>query len=197
MADLGSTRRRTPRRSKRRRQRSAPTPSCPSSPRHRHRRRCRRCRARRGCPLPACRSAVARAAQRRAPYLRVRSRPASYGTVVTMDDVRALATTLPRSSEAFVRGRVKFRIGRIVYLSFSRDGQVMGFAFPKELREALVESEPEKFAMPSESDLRYHWVHARLAAIDATEMRELVEDAWAFCVPKRVVEEYAAEQGYG
>jgi hypothetical protein len=116
--------------------------------------------------------------------------------VVTVDEVRAFANTLPRSSEAFVRGRVKFRIGRIVYLSFSRDGTVMGFAFPKEWRDALVESEPEKFSLPSESDLRYHWVHVRLAAIDAAEMRELVEDAWAFCVPKRVAEEYAKSQGY-
>jgi hypothetical protein len=116
--------------------------------------------------------------------------------VVTVDEVRAIASALPRSSEAFVRGRIKFRIGRIVYLSFSRDGSTMGFAFPKELREALVESEPEKFSMPSQSDLRYHWVHVSLAAIDGEEMRELVEDAWAFCVPKRVAEEYAAEQGY-
>jgi hypothetical protein len=116
--------------------------------------------------------------------------------VVTIDEVRALAVTLPRSSEAFVRGRVKFRIGQIVYLSFSRDGSVMGFAFPKELREALVESDPEKFSLPSQSDLRYNWVHVRIAALDAAEMRELVEDAWAFCVPKRVAEEYAASQGY-
>ena len=114
-----------------------------------------------------------------------------------MDEVRAFAVTLPRSSEASVRGHIKFRIGRIVYLSFSRDGEVMGFAFPKELREALVESEPEKFSLPSQSDLRYHWAHVRLAAIDADEMRDLVEDAWAFCVPKRVAEEYAASQGYG
>jgi hypothetical protein len=91
--------------------------------------------------------------------------------VVTIDEVRAFAITLPRSSEAFVRGRVKFRIGRIVYLSFSRDGTVMGFAFPKEWRDALVESDPEKFSLPSQSDLRYHWVHVRLAAIDANEIR--------------------------
>jgi hypothetical protein len=110
--------------------------------------------------------------------------------MVTIDEVRAVASTLPRSSEGLVRGRVKFRIGRIVYLSLSRDGSTMGFAFPKEFREALVESEPEKFALPSGSDLRYHWVHVALAAIDAEEMRELVEDAWAFCVPKRVAEEY-------
>ena len=116
--------------------------------------------------------------------------------MVTVDDVRAFASTLPRSSEAFVQGRVKFRIGRIVYLSFSKDGSTMGFAFPKEWRDALVEQEPGKFSLPSASDLRYNWVHVDLAAIDAAEMRELVEDAWAFCVPKSVAEEYAAAQGY-
>jgi hypothetical protein len=116
--------------------------------------------------------------------------------VVTIDDVRAFAETLPRSSEALVRGRVKFRIGRIVYLAFSRDGSTMGFAFPKEWRDALVESEPEKFSLPSQSDLRYHWVHVDLSAIDEEEMRQLVEDAWAFTVPKTVAEEYAAAQGY-
>ena len=94
-----------------------------------------------------------------------------------MDDVRAFAITLPRSSEAVVRGRLKFRIGRIVYLAFSRDGRVMGFAFPKDWRDALVEAEPQKFSLPGQSDLRYNWVHVRLAAIDPDEMRELVEDA--------------------
>ena len=90
---------------------------------------------------------------------------------------------------------MKFRIGRIVYLSLSADGSTMGFAFPKEWRNALVESEPEKFSLPSDHDLRYHWVHVNLDAIDAEEMRELVEDAWAFCVPKRVAEEYVASRG--
>jgi hypothetical protein len=113
--------------------------------------------------------------------------------MVTMDEVRAFAGTLPRSSEAFVRGRVKFRIGRIVWLAFSKDGSTMGFAFPKEWRNALVEAEPEKFSLPSQHDMRYHWAHVRLDALEEEEMRELVEDAWAFCVPKSVAEEYAAE----
>jgi hypothetical protein len=116
--------------------------------------------------------------------------------MVTIDEVRAFAITLPRTGEGLVRGRMKFRIGRIVYLSLSRDGSTMGFAFPKQLREALVESDPSKFSLPSESDMRYHWAHVRLDAIDEYEMRELVEDAWAFCVPKRVAEEYAASRGY-
>ena len=116
--------------------------------------------------------------------------------MVTVDEVRAVAGGLPRSSEGLVRGQVKFRIGRIVYLSLSRDGSTMGFAFPKELRNALVEGDPQKFSLPSQSDMRYHWVQVRLAEIDEEEMRELVEDAWSFCVPKRVAEEYAASQGY-
>lgn len=106
--------------------------------------------------------------------------------VVTLDDVRPLALSLPRSYEAVVRGRVKFRVGRIVYLAFSRDETVMGFAFPKEWREVLVGSDPGKFLMPGRGDLRYNWVEVRLAALDADEMRELVVDAWRMVVPKRV-----------
>jgi hypothetical protein len=117
--------------------------------------------------------------------------------MVTVDEIRAVASALPRTNEGLVRGQVKFRVGRIVYLAISRDESTMGFAFPKDWRNALVESEPEKFSLPSEHDLRYHWVDVRLDMIDADEMRDLVEDAWAFCVPKRVAEEYAASQGYG
>ena len=94
--------------------------------------------------------------------------------------------SLPRSYEALVRDRVKFRVGQIVYLAFSRDETEMGFAFPKDEREALVASDPEKFLMPFPSDMRYHWAVVRLAAIDAEEMRELVLDAWRMVVPKKV-----------
>jgi hypothetical protein len=110
--------------------------------------------------------------------------------MVTIDEVRAFAVGLPRTTEALVRDRVKFRVGRIVYVAFSRDETVMGFGFPKEWREVLVGSEPDKFMMPSQSDLRYNWVLVRLAAIDATEMRELVLDAWRMVVPKSVAAEY-------
>ena len=113
--------------------------------------------------------------------------------MTTIDAVRALALTLPRSYEVLVRDRVKFRVGRIVYLAFSRDEAEMGFAFPKEEREALVASEPDKFQMPSPSDMRYHWAVVRLAAIDDTEMREIVLDAWRMVVPKRVAATYLGE----
>ena len=110
--------------------------------------------------------------------------------MVTIDDVRVFASQLPRAYEALVRDRVKFRVGRIVFVAFSRDEQVMGFGFPKEEREALVAAEPDKFSMPGQSDLRYHWVHVRLSALDQTEMEELVLDAWRMCVPKKVAAGY-------
>lgn len=109
---------------------------------------------------------------------------------VTIDDARAIAATLPRSYEALVRDRVKFRVGQIVYASFSEDDMIMGFAFPKEEREALVESEPDKFLMPSLTDMRFRWVCVRLDAIDADELRELLVDAWRMCVPKKVADAY-------
>lgn len=106
--------------------------------------------------------------------------------MATIEGVRELALSLPRTYEALVRDRVKFRVGRIVYLAFSRDETLMGFAFPKEEREALVASEPEKFLMPKASDMRYNWAVVRLAAIDDVEMRQIVLDAWRMVVPQRV-----------
>jgi len=109
---------------------------------------------------------------------------------VTVDDARAIAATLPRSYEALVRDRVKFRVGRIVYAAFSRDETIMGFGFPREEREALVASDPDRFLMPRPSELRYQWVCVRLDAIDVDELRELLVDAWRMCVPKKVAAAY-------
>jgi hypothetical protein len=108
------------------------------------------------------------------------------GGAPSVDDVRALARSLPRTTEHLIGDRVKFRIGRIVYLAFSRDETIMGFAYPKDDRAALVASDPQKFLMPCTSDLRYNWVDVRLARLDHAEMRELVHEAWRMVVPKSV-----------
>src|SRR2546430_13808539 len=103
---------------------------------------------------------------------------------VTVAEVQDLARTFPRSSEAFVRGRLKFRIGQIVFLAFSKDGSTMGFGFPKEWRAALGESGPDKFSLPRESGRRVNWGPGRPAAIDGGGMRAPAEKALAGCVAK-------------
>ena len=109
---------------------------------------------------------------------------------VTIEDARAVVAPLPRSYEALVRDRVKFRVGDMVYAAFTRDETIMGFAFPREERDALVSSEPDKFLMPEPSDMRFRWVQVRLDAIDVDELRELLLDAWRMVVPKKVAAAY-------
>src|SRR3712207_4643228 len=65
--------------------------------------------------------------------------------MAVIEDVRPLGAELERSYPVYVRGRLKFRVGQIVYVAFSLDETVMGFAFPREEREALVRGEPRTF----------------------------------------------------
>lgn len=90
--------------------------------------------------------------------------------MVTPEEIRALAQTLPHSYEVFVHGQIKFRVGQIVWLALSKDGERMG---------------------------RFNWIHVRLEAIDAGEIRDLVEEAWSRAVPRYVAEEYGRTQGCG
>jgi hypothetical protein len=116
---------------------------------------------------------------------------------VDVNDIRRVALALPRAYEVLVRDRVKFRVGQLVFVALSRDERTMGVGFPKEQRAAMVEAEPAKFAMPAAaSDLRYRWIDVNLDAIDVDEMRELVVDAWAMCVPARVAREYFAAEDH-
>ena len=110
--------------------------------------------------------------------------------MAVIEDVRRLGVELERSYEVYVHGRLKFRVKQIVYVAFSLDERVMGFAFPREERAALVASEPHKFQLPSASDMRFNWVHADLAELDPTEARELVVDAWRRVVPLKVSRAY-------
>ena len=107
----------------------------------------------------------------------------------TVDEVRGVALTLPRTTEHLIRDRVKFRVGRIVYLALSQDETALGFAFPKEERDALIATDPDRFFLPPVSDLRFNWVCGHLATLGGDELRDLIVDAWRMVVPKSV---YAA-----
>jgi hypothetical protein len=115
--------------------------------------------------------------------------------MATVDDVRRIAMSLPRTTEHLIRDHTKFRVGRLVYASVSPDEERIGFAFPKEERAALVASDPDRFMMPLRSDERYHWVRARLPALEPDELRELLIDAWCMVMPKTIAARYLASQG--
>jgi hypothetical protein len=106
--------------------------------------------------------------------------------MITAQDVRAVALALPRTEEHLIRDRVKFRVGKIVYVAISSDETIMGFAFPREERAAMIAAEPDRFFLDRRSDQRFNWIDGYMALIDPAEMREFVTEAWRMVVPKRV-----------
>jgi hypothetical protein len=115
--------------------------------------------------------------------------------MATLDRVRAVALALPRTYEQLVRERVKFKVGRLVYVSVSPDETTMGFAYPKEERAALIAADPDRFLMPVRADERYHWAQARLGTLGEDELAELIFDSWCMVVPKKVIAEHIATHG--
>ena len=104
--------------------------------------------------------------------------------MVSADDVRRVGLALPRSYEFFTGGRFKLKVRQIVYAGFSRDETTMGFGYPRDTRDGLIESDPATFFLPPARDLRYQWVCAHLDWLGSEEMRELVTDAWRMCTPR-------------
>src|ERR1700750_2745202 len=115
--------------------------------------------------------------------------------MATVDDVRAIAMSLPRTSEHLIRDHVKFRVGQIVYASVSPGEEPLALAFPPDKRAVLVASRPDTFMMPLPSDERYRWVRARLAMLDEDELRELLIDAWCMVMPKTIAASWLKSQG--
>ena len=109
--------------------------------------------------------------------------------MTTVEAVRELALSLPRTTEHLVQDRIKLRVGRLVYVAFSRDERFMGFAYPKDERDALVASDPATYLLPRPSDLRYQWAAARVAALSDEAMRRHVTEAWSMVVPAFLVRE--------
>ena len=115
--------------------------------------------------------------------------------MVTAQDVRAVALSLPRTEEHLIRDHVKFRVGKIVYAAISPDETIMGFAFPREERAAMIAADPERFFLDRPSDQRFNWIDVYMALLGQAEMREFIIEAWRMVVPKFLAAAQAAAQG--
>jgi hypothetical protein len=107
-------------------------------------------------------------------------------------DVRACAMSLPRTTEHLIWDHVKFRVGKIVYATVSPDETIMGFAFPRDERAALIAAEPDRFLLARPSDQRFNWIDVHMTTVGRAEMREFVTEAWHMVVPKRVAAAHLA-----
>jgi hypothetical protein len=112
---------------------------------------------------------------------------------VDVDGLRALALALPETEEQDHFGRPSFRVrGKIfaTVLAGTGDGAHVNLTLPREEHEALVASDPAVFGTVTWGKLIRTSV--LLAAVEAEELGELVEEAWRKVAPKRLVAAFDA-----
>ncbi len=110
----------------------------------------------------------------------------------TWDDVVAIATRFPGVEQTTSYGTPSLRIRRkfMCRLRTDPDALVVRVSDLGE-REALLQGQPEAFFSTPHYD-GHPFVLARLEAIDADELAELVEEAWRLGASKRQLAEYEA-----
>lgn len=110
---------------------------------------------------------------------------------MTFDDVRQLALSFPGVTEHSVFGAPTFRIGKKFLASTAKiDPDALCLKLSDQLhREFLVESQPDVYyAPPHYAD--FGSVLIRLSQADPEEVRDLLEQAWLACAPKKLVANY-------
>lgn len=110
--------------------------------------------------------------------------------MATADDVRDLALALPETTEKLAWGQPTFRVRDKIFVSLSDDEMSMGFMVDKEERASLIAAEPAKFFMNPTHDANFNFARVHLAAVDRSELAEVIEDAWRYRAPKRLARSY-------
>ncbi|RJL22492.1 MmcQ/YjbR family DNA-binding protein [Bailinhaonella thermotolerans] len=112
--------------------------------------------------------------------------------MVPIQTVREMAMSLPEVTERPAWGMPCFRVREKIFVSVADDEETIGVAVSKEDRAALCASDPAKFFYREGHDTNYNWMRVRLSAVDPSELRELITDAWRLKAPKRLVTAYDA-----
>jgi hypothetical protein len=107
--------------------------------------------------------------------------------VVTEEDVRRVALSLPETAEKPYNRRPGFRVRSRLFIRIHElpDTLMVGCASLEE-RDELLRAAPETFFITPHYD-GYPAVLVRLGAIDLAELTELVTESWRLNAPKRLL----------
>jgi hypothetical protein len=113
--------------------------------------------------------------------------------MVSEDDVRRLALSLPATTEKPSYGTPGFRVKDKLFARVREEGDVLAlWVEDLDEKEALIASDPDKFFSTPHYD-GHAMVLVRFAAVDDDEMLELLTDAWRVRAPKRLRESFDLE----
>ncbi|WAP54098.1 MmcQ/YjbR family DNA-binding protein [Streptomyces sp. S465] len=108
--------------------------------------------------------------------------------MITSDDVRTVALSLPQTTEKIAWSMPTFRVAGKMFATLPEDETSMAVRCPKEERGELVLAEPEKFWVAGH-EASSAWVRVRLAALDdLDELRDILLDSWRQAAPATLLE---------
>ncbi|ALA51445.1 MmcQ/YjbR family DNA-binding protein [Shouchella clausii] len=115
--------------------------------------------------------------------------------MVTIDQVRQLALSLPETEEVEHWGKPSFRVRNKIFAVIQLDGVSLVIKTTKDDLLAYTTMAPEIYRIPdSFSNLAFMIV--RMDRVDSGEFRDFLMLAWSLVSPKKVVKAYyAAIQG--
>jgi hypothetical protein len=110
--------------------------------------------------------------------------------VVTADDVRRLALSLPATTEKPSYGTPGFRVKDRLFARIREEGDLL-VVWTADLgeKEALMASEPDKFTSTPHYDGHVTML-VRMGAVDADELLELLTESWRLRAPAKLVAEF-------
>ena len=114
--------------------------------------------------------------------------------IMTADEFRKIALSLPDTVEAAHMGHPDFRVGGKIFATLSPPGG--GWAMVKltpEQQESFVQSEPRVFAAFNGARGRDGATKVHLRSAKKTTLRAAVVFAWRNRAPKRLVKEFDVE----
>jgi hypothetical protein len=107
--------------------------------------------------------------------------------VITPDDVRRVALSLPATVEKPSYGTPGFRVRDKLFARIRPEGDVLLVWVSGEAeKHAMIASEPEKFFTTPHYD-GHSTVLVRFDAIGTTELEELLTEAWRLRAPAKLV----------
>jgi hypothetical protein len=103
--------------------------------------------------------------------------------MATAKDLRRIALSLEGTSEAPHFDRAAFKVARI-YATLAADGRTANLKLSPDEQEFKCMLAPEAFAPVPGGWGKQGWTTARLSALSAAELGDVLETAWRHALPK-------------
>jgi hypothetical protein len=112
--------------------------------------------------------------------------------MVTENDVRRVALSLPETTEKPSYGTPGFRVKDRLFARIREEGDLLVWVADEGEKRGLVASEPEKFFTTPHYD-GHPTVLVRIAAVDEDELRELLTESWRLRAPRKLAAQLDSE----